>query len=96
MRVRGFNSGVAVADHLEMKSRIVIVVVFGVSSLVATGCAEPVEPFLRQGREIEQQLIEVDREAERRMDQMIRDNEKLLEEFDGGDKSLPMTGLGGG
>jgi hypothetical protein len=77
-------------------TRIVMASVVVAASLVAAACAEPVEPFSRQGREIEQQLIEVDREAERRMDQMIRDNEKLLEEFDGGDDSLPMTGLGGG
>jgi hypothetical protein len=79
-----------------MRNRLVIVAALVTACSAATACSERVEPFPRQGQEIEEQLIEVNRESERRMDQMIRDNEKLLEQFDGGDDSLPMTGLGGG
>jgi hypothetical protein len=61
---------------------------------VVAACAAPTENFPPQNPDFEEQLEEINREAERRMDEMMRENEELLEQFE--DEPLRVTGLGGG
>ena len=57
--------------------------------------AEPEHPFSPAEEDFTEYVADLDEDAERRMEEMMRDNQELLEEFGYEDDSLPLTGLGG-
>jgi len=67
--------------------------------LIVTGaCAFPAEPepFPPQDEDFSEIIADLNEEAERRMDEMMRENEELFEQFSTDDDSLRLTGIGGG
>jgi hypothetical protein len=62
------------------------------ASFVVAACGPPIDPFSRD--DLIEPVIQVDKEAERRIDEMMRETQELLELER--KEPLPMTGLGGG
>ena len=63
-------------------------------AIVVAACTVPTENFPAQNPDFEEQLEEINREADRRMAEMMRKNEKLLEQFE--EEPLRITGFGDG
>ena len=64
-------------------------------AIVVEACSVPTENLPPQDHDFEEQLEEINREADHRMAEMMRENEKLLEQFGVEDEPLRITGFGG-
>ena len=62
---------------------------------ISAGCGGRPKPIPQQPPLSDEQLTELNREAERMMEEMLRESEEFLDQFEVEDDSLPMTGLGG-
>jgi hypothetical protein len=65
------------------------------AALIAAACSVPTENLPPQNSEFEEQLLQINREAERRMEEMIRENEEILDQFGVDEDPLRVTGFGG-
>ncbi len=63
---------------------------------LAAACSLPAEPkpFPPQNEDLELRVDEVTREAERQMEEMMRENQELLDQLGGEDEPLRLTPLG--
>ena len=79
-----------------MRTRIRRIVLVAAAVGAVGACSVPSENFPPQNSEFEEQLVHLNREAERRMEEMLRENEEMLDQFGAVDEPLPVTGFGGG
>ena len=93
------NPGTPLADTRTMGRPQMISLVLAAFLAVGTGsCALPSDRFPAEPTsdlEFEEYLDELNDEAERQMEEMMRENEDFLSQFDSESDSLPVTGLGG-